>query len=110
MQPRTSRLKLRSVQPRVSSGGSPATSVSSRGGSTGASGTERFDAPLGNADDWRSTEGGTQAKASSDPQAQTPPSNVYDEAIVAAVKRFQKRHGLISDGIAGPNTVYICLL
>lgn len=32
-------------------------------------------------------------------------SLLYDDGLVSAVKQFQFRHGLLSDGIIGPNTV-----
>ena len=39
-------------------------------------------------------------------EAPTPPyDTVYDPALEAAVKRFQQRHGLTSDGAVGPGTL-----
>jgi murein L,D-transpeptidase YcbB/YkuD len=34
-----------------------------------------------------------------------PPGDAYDDALGAAVGRFQARHGLTKDGIAGPRTI-----
>jgi murein L,D-transpeptidase YcbB/YkuD len=31
--------------------------------------------------------------------------DVYDDVIVEAVRHFQRRHGLVRDGIAGPRRV-----
>ena len=42
------------------------------------------------------------------PLVQSPPppaDQVYDEALVAAVQRFQARHGLGADGVVGPGTL-----
>ena len=33
-----------------------------------------------------------------------PPSQVFDAALEAGVKRFQERHGLTADGVVGPGT------
>jgi murein L,D-transpeptidase YcbB/YkuD len=35
---------------------------------------------------------------------QYPPSQLFDESLEAAVKRFQERHGLTADGAVGPGT------
>ncbi|UCD89953.1 MAG: L,D-transpeptidase family protein [Desulfobacterales bacterium] len=35
------------------------------------------------------------------------PIDLFDESVEAAVRRFQKRHGLRSDGIVGPRTLAI---
>jgi L,D-transpeptidase YcbB len=43
----------------------------------------------------------TDGPALGDPAAET----VYDEALVAAVKKFQRRHGLEPDGVIGRGTV-----
>ena len=40
-----------------------------------------------------------------EPQAETADSELYDPALVAAVKSFQERHGLATDGIIGKGTV-----
>jgi len=37
--------------------------------------------------------------------ANAPPSSFYSEKIVAAVKKFQRRHGLAADGIIGKSTL-----
>lgn len=37
--------------------------------------------------------------------ASTTPSGAYDDALVEAVKRFQARHGLSTDGAVGPATL-----
>ncbi len=39
------------------------------------------------------------------PKQSSGPPEVYDEGLVNAVKWFQKRHGLLDDGIVGRNTV-----
>ena len=35
----------------------------------------------------------------------SPSLDIYDECLQESLKRFQKRHGLVSDGIIGPNTL-----
>jgi L,D-transpeptidase YcbB len=39
------------------------------------------------------------------PSADVPPGNVYQGPLVDAVKSFQRRHGLLTDGRLGPQTV-----
>lgn len=45
--------------------------------------------------------------AASDDLAEGPEgfTDVFDEALVEALKRFQKRHGISPDGVAGPSTL-----
>jgi murein L,D-transpeptidase YcbB/YkuD len=44
--------------------------------------------------------------ASGDAAAEEPPDpDLFDEALAAAVRRFQARHGLASDGVAGRRTL-----
>jgi murein L,D-transpeptidase YcbB/YkuD len=40
-----------------------------------------------------------------EPDAPPPRGHVYDDALAAAVKRFQSRHGLEEDGVLGRDTV-----
>ncbi len=35
----------------------------------------------------------------------TDSGDIYDEKVVSAVRKFQRRHGLAEDGIVGPNTL-----
>ncbi len=44
-------------------------------------------------------------KAVEDLPAENEDRNVFDDSLVAAVKRFQRRHGLDQDGMVGPNTL-----
>ncbi len=40
-----------------------------------------------------------------DAEAQEPAGEVYEEAIVEAVRHFQRRHGLTADGVLGKQTI-----
>ena len=37
--------------------------------------------------------------------AEAPQADLYDTDLEAAVRRFQRRHGLLPDGLIGPNTI-----
>lgn len=52
----------------------------------------------------KSVASGKKTKNKKEPQPIPSESHIYDTTLVQAVKRFQKRHGLVADGIIGGGT------